>query len=343
MDNGKKRILITGSSGFVGSFLVDEGVRKGFEVFAAVRKTSSVKNLKHENLKFFDFDLTDIESLRKDLKNFAEEQGGFHYVIHSAGITKPKRIEEFELGNAVFTRDFANAVLESQPEFKKFTFISSMAAQGPGDPDQKTPILEHHPSRPMTPYGRSKHLAEQYLAQIENLPFLIFRPTAVYGPRDQKFLVRLYSLMKRGFDVTLGDADLQSSFVYVEDLVSLIYDGIDHEVAGEIFNVSDGKYYTQGQLVDFIKKEAKLKTLSIRIPRSVMLGVSYSMLAVNRILQKPVHLSPYKVRELTARNWNVDISKARDILGFDPQFDLKKGVAETVRWLKAQQEGNPGS
>ena len=336
MDNGKKRILITGSSGFVGSFLVDEGIRRGYEVYAGVRKTSKTGNLKHENLKFFEFDLTDPVALRGNLEGFREDSGGFHYVIHSAGITKPKRIEEFEKGNADFTRDFADMLQESQTELQKFAFISSMAAQGPGDPNALKPISESDPESPMTPYGKSKQLAEKYLAQQDDLPYIVFRPTAVYGPRDQKFLLRLVNVMRTGFDVTLGDADLRSSFVYVKDLASLIYSGIEKDIIRETFNVSDGQYYTQSHLVELIKREANLKTMSIRIPQNVMLGISYTMMAINRIVQKPLHLSPYKVRELTAKNWHIDITKAKELLDYNPQYDLEKGVVETVKWLKSE-------
>ena len=67
-----------------------------------------------------------------------------------------------------------------------------------------------------------------------------------------------------------------------------------------------------------------------------MLGISYTMMAINRIIQKPLHLSPYKVRELTAKNWHIDITKAKKMLDYAPQYDLERGVVETVKWLKSE-------
>ena len=128
-------------------------------------------------------------------------------------------------------------------------------------------------------------------------------------------------------------------FIWYE-MWDLFYKSLDSEVTREAFNITDGNAYTQEELYRHLKRELGVKTISVRIPRWAMMGVSYAMLYANKIIQKPLHLSPYKVREVTALNWVVDISKARNLLGFNPQFDLEKGVKETVQWFSKNGEAS---
>src|SRR6185436_7948936 len=90
-----KKLLITGASGFIGSSLVDEGLRRGYEVYAGVRKSSSRKYLSDERIRFFEPDFSDVEQLTRQFAAFKKEHGGFDYVIHNAGITKAKKVRDF--------------------------------------------------------------------------------------------------------------------------------------------------------------------------------------------------------------------------------------------------------
>ncbi|HET7897419.1 MAG TPA: SDR family NAD(P)-dependent oxidoreductase, partial [Flavisolibacter sp.] len=83
----KKKVLITGASGFIGSFLVEEALRKGYEVYAGVRKTSSRKFLQQKDLNFFELDFSSREFLQRQFQQFLKKHGGFDFIIHNAGIT----------------------------------------------------------------------------------------------------------------------------------------------------------------------------------------------------------------------------------------------------------------
>ena len=79
----KERILITGASGFIGSFLVEEALKRGLETWAAVRKSSSRQFLQDKDIRFIELDLSSEERLKEQLKGVQ-----FDYVVHAAGVTK---------------------------------------------------------------------------------------------------------------------------------------------------------------------------------------------------------------------------------------------------------------
>ena len=100
-----KSILITGASGFIGGFLVQEALRRGYEVWAGVRATSSRENLQDKRIHFIDLHYEDRGLLTRQLKDFAARQGTWQYVIHNAGLTKTTDKRNFFRVNATYTEN----------------------------------------------------------------------------------------------------------------------------------------------------------------------------------------------------------------------------------------------
>jgi len=330
------KILITGASGFIGRHLIHEALGRNMDVYAAVRATSSRENLTDPRIKFFTFDMDRPAQVYEELKQFQSEMGGFQFVIHNAAINEPKEVSEFVSGNADFTREFARMLMETQTGMRKFVFMSTMASIGPGDPESMKIIDEKHARMPVTPYGHSKLLAERFIHEIEGLPYIILRPTGVYGPGDIRFSLRVIRMIKQGIEVSIGPSDQQLSFVHVYDLSRVTLDACVSHVTREDFNISDGYFYTLNEFNGFIKKALGKRTLAFRIPTRLMVASGYAMFQVSRWIKKPLRLSHNKMREITARNWKVDINKAREMLGFEPEYDLERGMEEVVRWLESE-------
>ena len=82
------KILVTGASGFIGSFIVEEGLVRGHEVWAGVRGNSSRKFLGDSRIGFVELDFSSIDRLKGQLSAFRQEHGGWDYIIHAAGVTK---------------------------------------------------------------------------------------------------------------------------------------------------------------------------------------------------------------------------------------------------------------
>jgi nucleoside-diphosphate-sugar epimerase len=327
------KILITGASGFIGRFLVEEALAAGLDVYAGIRASSNRTFLTDARIHVFPFDMSDPDQLHRDLKAFNETHGGFQYVIHNAAVTRPNDVAEFISSNAEFTREFARMLMETQPELQKFVFMSSLAALGPGDPETMIPIAERQARRPITPYGHSKLLAERYIHEIESLPYIILRPTGVYGPGDEKFALRVISMIKRGVEVTLGPVDQLVSFVHVRDVAAVAVLSCTVQVSREDFNISDGGFYHQTDFNNAIRAAMPKRTLRVRIPSRVLLATGFMTYQAGRAFNKRVHLSHMKFREVVARNWKVDVSKARKLLGYAPMYNLDSGLRNVIETL----------
>ena len=324
-----KRVLVTGAGGFIGRYLQEEGHRRGHEVYGSYRNKHEESFLEGGTKGFY-LEFSEREALIERLKEFAAKTGGFEYVIHCAGVTKPDRIEEFYIGNVEFTEFFIQALLQTQPAFRKFIFISSLQAIGPGDPVTMEPINEETPPKPFTPYGISKFEAEKKIMAIPGLDWIIFRPTSVYGPRDTKFIHQIVKLIKKGIAVRVGPLGQLVSFIYVKDLARALWDAVDKNVRNEIFVVSDGIDYDPSDINLYVAKHLGIKTREIKVPKYFLLAVAHIRLMLARIRKKPLHISPYKIHEITSRNWRVDNSKMVRHLEFKPKFTLESGLKDAL-------------
>jgi nucleoside-diphosphate-sugar epimerase len=321
----KKKVLITGASGFVGYHLIAEALNAGLEVFAAVRRSSDVSHLKDFNVTFTNLQYDSVDALKVNI-----ETNKYDYIIHASGTTKAKNKAEYNLINAEYSRNLAQAASETNIE--KFVFVSSLAALGPAL-DINSEIQDHTAAKPVTSYGESKLLAEQYLAAIKNLPLLTFRPTAVYGPREKDIFI-LFKSIAMGLEPYIGKFDQQFSFIYVKDLVSIIVSSLQTDVVNKTYNVSDGFKYNRYALADYSKKALNKKTFKFHLPIAGVSALASLMERFYANSSKTPALNKEKMSELTAINWACSIDSLQKDFGFDPQFNLEKGIAETMLWYR---------
>jgi nucleoside-diphosphate-sugar epimerase len=321
----KKKVLITGASGFVGFHLISKALAADLQVFAAVRPSSDVSHLKDFDITYTNLKYDDVEALKVDLIH-----NEYNYIIHAAGTTKAKSKAAYNLVNAEYSRNLAQAAAEVGIE--KFILVSSLAALGPSI-NLNTDLKDNTFPKPVTSYGESKLLAEQYVSAIQNLPLLTFRPTAVYGPREKDILI-LFKSINMGLEPYIGKFEQQFSFVYVEDLASILVDALQSNLINKTYNVSDGYTYDRYALADFSKKALQKKTLRFHLP---IAGVSLVASLMEKIYansnQTPA-LNKEKMAELTAINWACDINPLKTELSFEPKFNLERGLKETLLWYK---------
>lgn len=320
----KEKILITGASGFIGYHLITEALEQGLEVFAAIRPSSDVNHLKLLGIHFVEFNFADEDSIKR---NF--ERDGYDYVVHAAGLTRARSLAEFELGNVLPTKNLAEASLLFP--LKKFLLLSSMAALGPISYDKNKSISELDVPHPVTNYGRSKLKAEQVLMEYPQLPWLIFRPTAVYGPREKDLLI-LFKTIKKGLELYIGKQNQLLSFVYAKDLVSLCLTALKSDKEHEVYNISDGNVYNQYELAEIVKKNLQLNSLKIHLPLGLVKSVAVLLEMASK--KKPPVLSLDRLNELTAQNWNVNIQKAKNDFNFVSEYNLQEGIKETLEWYQ---------
>lgn len=320
-----EKVLITGASGFLGYHIINAAVENGYDVYAAVRKSSNVKHLQHLSVNYIELDYKNAEGLEKLF-----EEKGFDYVIHAAGTTKANSDAEYDLVNNVYTLNLATAAAKSK-KVKRFVFISSLASIGPSnDPGEN--ITENTPRNPVTAYGKSKLNAENNLKKLD-IASTVFRPTAIYGPREKDIFIVTKTLCK-GIDAYIGKTEQQLSFVYGADMGEIAVKALKQTGASTDYNITDGKSYSRYAYADIVKKLLNKKAVRFHLPLPVIKVVLFVVEKISKAMNKVPTVSIEKLHELTAVNWACDISKAKSELGFEPKFDLEKGLKASVDWYK---------
>lgn len=323
----KKRVLITGASGFVGYHLIEEALNAGLDVYAAIRPSSDRSHLKEFNIQYVNLDYSNADSLKREL-----EEKQYNYIIHAAGTTKAKTKTEYDQINATYTRNLAIAASTANIKLEKFVFVSSLAALGPLK-NLAAEIQDHSIPNPVTSYGASKMLAEQYLADFTTLPLIIIRPTAVYGPREKDLFI-LFNTINKGLEPHIGRFKQQLSFVYVKDLVKVIIKALTAPQVQKGYNISDGFVYDRYALALFIRKALNRKTFKFHLPVTLVALLASLMDFLYAGSKNTPTLNKEKMGELTAINWACTIERAKAELGYEPEYNLENGVLQTVKWYK---------
>lgn len=332
------RILITGASGFIGSFLVEEALKRGFDTYAAIRSTSSRAYLQDARIHLVELDMAHPAQLEQQLLAQAEQNGGaFDYVVHCAGVTKCINPADFERVNCQQTRTLVDTLIRLGLMPRQFLFVSTLSIFGPIHEQDYTPITEQDTPCPNTAYGISKLRAEQYLQSLPQLPYVIFRPTGVYGPRERDYFLMAQSI-KQHVDFAAGYRRQDLTFVYVKDVVQAVFLAIDKRVTRRAYFLADGCVYPSRTFSDLLRRELG-NPFVIRFKSPLwllkLICTTAGWIAARRGTTST--LNPDKYRIMKQRNWQCDISPAVKELGYRPDYNLERGVKETVAWYKQQQ------
>ncbi|MCP4456767.1 MAG: NAD-dependent epimerase/dehydratase family protein [Cytophagales bacterium] len=305
-----KKILITGANGFIGVHLVNHALKAGYSILAGVRKDSDTSHLEESDASIICLDYLNQKRLSEQLRN-----ENFDYIIHVAGVTVAKNRAGYSEGNGTTTANLLFALKEKN--IKKFVFISSLAARGPGIDSVDQPVSS---------YGESKLEAEQ-LVQNSGLPFLNVRPTGVYGSGNYEFLP-LFKWAKHGIIISLGNPHRKLSFIHVTDLCELILQGLKRNE--KMVSASDGNTYTLTEVNDTIKQVIGRKWyINISIPNWFFKAMmAYVGVFVSSIFKRTWPYPKGKVRELIADDWSLqDVGKE-----YKFQYDLKSGFVHMARF-----------
>ncbi|MDR2042368.1 MAG: NAD-dependent epimerase/dehydratase family protein [Tannerella sp.] len=326
------KVLITGAGGFIGRFLVEEALRRGYEVWAGIRATSSRAHLPQDRVRFIELKYDDPPALTAQLATHVREHGAWQYVVHNAGLTKTVRRENFALVNAEYTRRVLEALEGAGCRPQKFLLMSSLSSYGAGDEKTRRPIAREDVRRPETAYGESKRLAEDYVERQTAIPWVILCPTGVYGPGERDYRMEIQSI-RAGFDFAAGRAPQYLSFIYVKDLAEVVFRALENPAGRNCrYLVSDGKTYSDTEFARLVQQLTGRKhVLRLRLPLWVVFLCCLFSEGFGRLTGRAMTLNIDKYRILKRRNWTCDSEPLRRELGFSPAFDLRRGLEETLR------------
>ncbi len=327
-------ILITGAGGFVGGFIVEEALKRGYRTWAGVRATTNREYLSDPAIEFVDLNFSNPEILKKQLKEAKEAFGGWDYIVHNLGLTKENRKGDFDRVNYHFVKNFVEALESMDMIPRQFIYISSLAAYGLGDETGKNPLRLTDTPNPTTEYGKSKLKGEMFIQSRPDFPFTILRPTGVYGPREKDYFMMIKSIVM-GFDFAVGFTPQQLTFIYVKDLVDVIFSAIDRKAIGKHYFVADGDVYSGADFRCIVmKKLGKRFVIPIKLPLVIIKIVSLCAEQIGRWQGVASTLNSDKYQIMKQRNWTCDIEPLKRDLGFKPNYPLEKGVDQAIEWYR---------
>lgn len=336
INGARPSVLVTGASGFIGSFLVEGALERGFDTWAGLRRTSSRAYLQDPRIRLLEMDFRTDEALESQLAAHKQAYGRFDYVIHCAGATQCRDKADFERVNCEQTLRLAETLCRLDMKPKLFVFISTLSVFGPVHERDYAPIRETDAPCPNTAYGQSKLKAERQLQALEGFPYVIFRPTGVYGPRERDYFLMAQSV-KRHVDVAAGFRRQDLTFVYVKDVVQAVFLAIEKQVTRRAYFLTDGRVYSSRTFSDLIRGElGNPWVLRVTFPLWMLRVVSCLCEAWARLWGGTSTLNTDKYNIMKQRNWQCNLAPTVDELGYRPEYGLERGVKETIAWYKKE-------
>lgn len=320
--------LVTGATGFTGSHLVRRLVDEGESVVAFVRPTSRTGLLKALGVECRVVDIRDSASVEVAFEPFSRV---FH--LAAAFRTQHADVREFRRVNVEGTRN----ILESARRMgvQRFLHCSTVGIQGGID---DPPADEEYRGKPGDVYQESKlegELAVRRLIDEDGFPVTIVRPAGIYGPGDQRFL-KLFRLIGRRRFVMIGSGETLYHLTYVDDMVEgMLLAATRPEAVGQVFTIAGPSYTTLRELVDLIADILEVPRPRLRLPPAPVQAAAFVCDRVLRAVGLDPPLYPRRV-EFFVKNRAFDISKARRLLGYEPEVDLEEGLARTAAWYRAE-------
>ena len=323
-----RNVLITGGAGFIGSNLMEILLAEGGwnvsivddlnDFYSPETKRANLAEVRQTgDFQFLEADIRDVESLRPVF-----DQNEFDVIVHLAAragvrpsLKEPKLYAETNINGTLnlleLARDYG---------IKQFVFGSSSSVYGE---NEKLPFAESDPVfNPISPYAATKAAGElicHTYSHLFDIRTVCLRFFTVYGPRQRPDLA-IHKFSKRIWDgdpiSVFGDGSTRRDYTYVDDIISGVRSAMDYDASmHEVFNLGESETTELSRLIELLENNLGKKAIINRQP-----------------------LQPGDVPITYA-----DISKARNLLGYDPQTKIEEGIPKFVEWFKSVNKGAPAA
>ena len=318
------RALVTGASGFLGTWLVRRLLSSGHAVRALVRPGSPTGALSGLGAEEARGDVTDPGSLPAAVR-------GCDVVFHLAGIRRAPRREDFHRTNAEGTRNLLEACATHAPGLSRFVLCGSLAAAGPS----ATPRREDEPFAPREWYGESKAEAERLtLSFAGRMPVAVARPPRITGPGDKENLL-FFRIARRGVVLAFGSEPRPLSFVDVEDCARGLELLATHPgaVGHAFFLASPERTSIEGLQLE-VARVLGVTPRTVTIPPALLQGIASLADAASRLTGRHLPLNRKLAGQLLAPGWVCDPGKALRVLGFETKVGLAGSLQRSADWYR---------
>jgi nucleoside-diphosphate-sugar epimerase len=321
----KRRVFVTGATGFIGAHLCRALVARGDEVIALVRDPKKAAA---------ELPATGIETVRGDLSIFDRadlELPPFDVVVHLAGVVAARSPEEYEAVNFTAVKSLVRALARRPPA--RMLFASSLAAAGPSA--TREPKTELDPAEPIEPYGRAKLAAERFLAAEAPFPTTSFRPAVVFGPRDPATLT-FFKMAKRGVGFRLAGDPQLLSFIDVDDVVSAILAMMeDTSEAHRTYFLASREPMDSEILWRTMSEAIGRRIRILRVPRPALRAASFASTALSKVFGFTNQLDAKQVDQMSAPAFVCSSEALTQARGWTPRVSLHDSLAKAWRAYRA--------
>lgn len=316
------KVLVTGGAGFIGSNLCEHLLKEGHTVRCLDNfSTGKIENLLPlleaypDRFKFVVGDIRNLEDCRKAVE-------GMEYVLHEAALgSVPRSIKDPVTTNEVNISGFLHMLVAARDAgVRRFVFAASSSTYGDST---SLPKVEEVIGRPLSPYAVTKYVNELYadvFARTYGMEYIGLRYFNVFGRRQDPFgayaaVIPLFvkKLMAHESPTINGDGEYSRDFTYIDNVIQMNMRALTTtcpEAVNQIYNTAFGERTTLNQLVDFLKE-----ALAAYDPAIALIEPVYGP---NRAGDIPHSLAC--------------VDKARRLLGYAPEFSMKDGLKEAVKW-----------
>ncbi|WP_418892378.1 SDR family oxidoreductase [Limibacterium fermenti] len=315
-----KTILVTGGAGFIGSNLVETLLGAGNRVicldnFSTGKRENVQPFLTDSRFRLIEGDIRNIEDCRKAVD-------GVEYVLHEAALgSVPRSIKDPVTTNEVNISGFLNMLVAAHDKgVKRFVYAASSSTYG----DSKhLPKVEDVIGRPLSPYAVTKYVNELYadvFARTYGMECIGLRYFNVFGRRQDPngayaAVIPLFvkKLIAHESPVINGDGEYSRDFTYIDNVIQMNLLAIqteNPEAVNHVYNTAFGERTTLNQLVGYLKEYLAIFDAEIR--------------------NVEVIHGPYRQGDIPHSLANID--KAKTLLGYHPQYNIRAGLKEAVKW-----------
>ncbi|MBC2748651.1 MAG: SDR family NAD(P)-dependent oxidoreductase [ANME-2 cluster archaeon] len=318
------KIVVTGGAGFIGSHIAEKLAKDGHEIVIVdnlddyysidLKKRNIEIVLESGDASFINADVTDLKSMNEIIDSTVD------YVYHEAaqaGVRisvedpfKPNNV------NVVGTLNVLKASLDAG--VKKVINASSSSVYGKV---KYLPFDEQHPTQPVSPYGVSKLAAEHYCRvfyEVYGLPTTSLRYFTVYGPRmrpDLAIFIFTQKMLNNKPITIFGDGEKTRDFTYIDDIVEANKRALNNKATdGKALNIGSGNRISVNDLVENL---------------SAIIGAEYE-------------IKYTESQKGDAENTLADVNLVKELIGYEPDFDISNGLEKIVEWFIEKNNYNVG-
>lgn len=327
------KILVTGASGFIGGRFARFALEQGLAVRVNGRRPEAVEGLVARGAEFVQGDLLDTELVQR----LCQDVDAVVHCAGAVGVWGP--YERFYQANVTVTENIVEACLKQK--VRRLLHLSSPSIYFDGQAHVGL-REEQLPKRFSDHYGATKYMAEQkvFSAAEFGLEVLAFRPRFVTGAGDTSIFPRLINMQRKGRLSIIGNGLNKVDFTSMQNLNDVLFSGLlaGESALGKVYNISNGAPVPLWDVVNYVMRQLELPPVTRHLPYVV----AYAAAALNETLCKllPGRPEPSLFRlgvAVMAKDFSLDINRARQYLDYDPQVSIWTALDEFCQWWRAQQ------